>query len=265
MKFGACGIVSSEGYSLAKKMGFDYFETAVRVYFDMSEEDFQKDLERVKEIGLPVLCANGLFYGSTLLFGENATPREQIEEMIDIGFSRISRLGVKKVVWGSGASRVAHEGMTEKEIEEGLTYFADLFADYAKKYGMIVVIEPLCRYETNVFNTVKSSYEFAKKLNRPEMQVLADSYHMMVECEKYDTLNNYGDMLTHAHIAEAAYNRKDIRRTPDLEDEFNVKEFVYELKKAGYDGTLSIEAGLRTGDWKKDMTDALSAVKEWAK
>lgn len=263
MKFGACGGILG-AYPLAKEIGFDYFETAFRDFPDMSEEDFQKCLDTVKEVGLPVLRANGLFWGQLQFFGENAITKEALIDNLKKGFERVKQLGIEIVVWGSGASRNIPEGVDKKYAEELLLDYGNLLADFARDYGMKIVIEPLCRYETNVFNTVKDSCEFLKKLNRPEVMVLADSYHMMVECEKYDTLGNYADMLIHAHIAEAKYNCKDIRLTPNMEDENNVKEFVYELKKMGYDGTLSVESGLRSGDWKKDMTEALAAIRKWA-
>ncbi len=264
MKFGACGGILGLVYPLAKEIGFDYFETAFRDLPNMSEEDFQKCLDTVKEVGLPVLRANALFAGSVQFFGENAVTREALIENLKKGFERAKKLGIEIVVWGSGASRNIPEGVDKAEAETVLFDYANILADLAREHNMKIVIEPLCRYETNVFNTVKDSYEFLKKLDRPEVMVLADSYHMMVECEKYDTLKNYADMLIHAHIAEAKYDCKDIRLVPNMVDENNVKEFIYELKKIGYDETVSIEAALRSGDWKNDMTEGLAAIKKWA-
>lgn len=264
MKFGACGGILGT-YPLAKEIGFDYFETAFRDFPLMSEEEFQKCLEKVEEVGLPVLCANALFHGTLQFFGENAITKEALIENLKLGFERTSKLGIKTIVWGSGASRNIPDGVDKDEAKKLLFEYSNLLADFAKEYNMQIVIEPLCRYETNVFNTVKDSYEFLKELNRPEIKVLADSYHMMVECEKYDTLKNYADMLTHTHIAEAKFDCKDIRLTPNLADENNVKEFIFELKKMGYDGTVSIEAGMRSGDWKRDMAEGLAALRTWSK
>ena len=264
MKIGACGGILGATYPIAKELGFDYFETAFRDFSKMSEDEFQKCLETVKEVGLPVIRANGLFFNEQHFFGEGAMTEEEFKSLLEIGFERASKVGVETVVWGAGPTRKIPEGTDKDEAMKIVFRYGNFIADMAKKYGMQIAIEPLCRYETNVFNTVKDSCEFLKKLNRPEVMVLADSYHMMVECEKYGTLGNYADMLIHAHIAEAKYDCKDIRLTPNMADENNVKEFIYELKKMGYDGTVSIEAGLRSGDWKKDMTEGLEAIRKWA-
>ena len=265
MKFGACGGILGETYPLAKELGFDYFETAFRDLPKMTDEDFQKALDTIKEVGLPVLRANGLFFSEQHFFGDDAMTEEEIIAFYEKGFERAKKIGIEIVVWGAGPTRKYPETMLREDAMKTIFRYGNVIADFSKKYDIPIAIEPLCHYETNIFNTVKESCEYIRELNRPEIKVLADSYHMMVECEKYDTLGNNADLLIHTHIAAAEYGSNKYRLVPDLEDELNVKEFIYELKKIGYDGTVSIEAAMRTGDWKKDMAEALEALTTWAK
>ena len=88
-------------------------------------------------------------------------------------------------------------------------------------------------------------------------------FHMMAESEKYDSLFDYKEEIFHAHIAEAKFGTNQVRLVPDTKDENNVKEFVETLKKIGYQGDISIEAQMRTGDWTFDMTEGLKALKAW--
>ena len=265
MKFGATGAINGLTYTLAKKLGYDYFETAFRSVATLSDEEYAEWLKISKEVGLPVLRANGLFYNEQHFFGDDAMTEDEIKAFLDKGFARAKELGIEIVVWGSGPTRKYPDTMTREEAMKTIFKYGHIIADFSKKYGIPIAIEPLCQAETNIFNTVQEACEYIRELNRPEIKVLADSFHMMAECEKFNTLGNNADLLIHTHIAAAQYGSSKIRLTPDNKDEENIKEFIFELKKIGYNGTVSIEAAMRTGEWEKDMTEAISALRSWDK
>lgn len=262
MKIGVCGSVMGLTYPYAKELGFDYMEIPFRDLGKINDEEFDQMLQKTKEIQFPVLKANAMLPNDFNLFGENAKTDEEIKAFLEKGFPRARQLGIEIVVWGSGPSR-KYQDMDPAVIEQRLLEIGNIIADIAEKYDIMVVIEPLNKGETNVFNTVKETSEYARKLNRKYVKVLADSFHMMAEFEAYDTLKENKDIILHAHIAEAKFGTNLIRLVPDEKDENNVKEFVFELKKMGYNGDISIEAPLRTGDWKTDMTEGLKAIKGW--
>ena len=263
MKIGACGSLLGLTYPLAKEIGFDYMEIPFRDLGKITDEEFEQMLLKKQEVGLPVLKANAMLPNDFNLFGENAKTLNELKDFLEKGFNRAKQLGIEVVVWGSGISRKYPENMDYQEVENYLLQAGNVIADYSEKYGIMVVIEPLNKGETNVFNTVKETYQFVKKLNRKTVKALADSFHMMAESESYDSLNSYKDEIFHAHIAEAKFGTNQIRLVPCQQDENNVKEFVEILKKIGYQGDISIEAQMRTGDWKFDMTEGLKALKSW--
>lgn len=265
MLFGATGALSGETYALAKKLGYDYFETAFRSVAALSDEEYAQWLKNLREVGLPVLRANGLFFNEQHFFGEDALTEEEMMAFLEKGFARSKELGIEVVVWGSGATRKYPDTMTKEDAMKTIFKYGHIIADFSKKYDIPIAIEPLCKNETNIFNTVEESCQFIKELNRPEIKVLADSFHMMAECEKFNTLGNNADLIIHTHIAAAQYGSSKIRLTPDTKDEENIKEFIFELKKIGYNGTVSIEAAMRTGEWEKDMTEAIIALRSWDK
>lgn len=263
MKIGACGSLLGLTYPIAKELGFDYMEIPFRDLGKITDEEFEQMLLKKQEIGLPVLKANAMLPNDFNLFGENAKTLQELQEFLEKGFNRAKQLGIEVVVWGSGPSRKYPENMDYSEVEDYLLKVSNIIADYSEKYGIMVVIEPLNKGETNVFNTVKETYDFVKKLNRKTVKALADSFHMMAEKEKYDSLFQYKEEIFHAHIAEAKFGTNQVRLVPDETDENNVKEFVDVLKKMGYQGDISIEAQLRTGDWKADMAKGLQALRNW--
>jgi hypothetical protein len=64
-----------------------------------------------------------------------------------------------------------------------------------------LVIEPLNRTEFNLVNSVEEGVHFAAQINRKQIRVLADFYHMDEESEPLDTLLEHGLWLAHIHVA----------------------------------------------------------------
>ena len=113
----------------------------------------------------------------------------------------MSLLGVKIVVFGNGAVRRLPEQNVTAEIR-AIEDFLRMCNEKGGKYGVIVVLEPLNKKETNVFNTVSEGASLVRKLNLQNVRLLADSYHTFCENEPLLALEENGDILRHIHVAE---------------------------------------------------------------
>src|SRR4029450_7060176 len=88
----------------AKALGFSYIELGTTEIATLSDADFEMALERVRAIGLPTPGTN-LFLPATLkVTGPQIDPDEQLR-YVTRAFSRLSRLGTRIVVFGSGGRR----------------------------------------------------------------------------------------------------------------------------------------------------------------
>lgn len=265
MKIGMCGSIFSEMYEKAAAAGFDYFECSFSDIAVRPEEDVLAAERKISQIGLPVLCANGLLKGGIVLVGRNITPEEELRAYLEQGFSVMQRLGVKRVVFGSGVARKIPEGVDATAAHRQLVQAAGIAGDIAAAYGCMVVIEPLCHYETNTLNSVSAGAAFVRELDHPGVKLLADSYHMRVEDEDFAVMKENADILEHAHIAEAKAGSNEVRSTPDCEDIYNIRAFIEALKECGYEGGVSVEASGKTGDWETDLAESVKALRTWLK
>ena len=93
----------------------------------------------------------------------------------------------------------------------------------------------------------------AAQVRRPNVQVLADAFHMFQEGESMDQIRRVG-RLAHTHVATLAG-----RRYP-LEKDLLLEEFFRALADIGYAGGMSVEGG--TDDMEKDGPRALSVLRE---
>lgn len=229
------GITGIENAAAAAKMGYDYLEVNASELALLSEEAFEKELAIIQDSGLPAECANVLFRNIHLLTEEG---EKQAEAYLRGAFARLRRTGVELVVFGSGGARRKSEEMAFAEGWRRLRDVTRTIGSVAGEYGIQIAIEPLCREETNMVNTVIEGAALASAVNLPNVWVLADSYHMFKDGEPLENLRTVG-RLSHVHLA-----LRDGRCFPTYA-ESQLRLFMNELHAIGYDGRITIEANTR--------------------
>jgi len=262
MKFGINCDVLQERFDLAQKLGYDYCEYPFNKLVSNDTETNKKVIKKQRDSAFPVTAANGFIIGLTLC-GESPSPKSELLSYLRKGFDNSKELGIKTIVFGSGKARNCPEGFSREKTLEQLCELCTVFGDFGKEYDTDIVIEPLNHNETNIFTTVKETYAFVKKLANPRIKLLADSYHMRVENESFDTLKDYKEYLYHTHIAAALPCSCEVREIPSLEDKENIKEFIYALKRMGYDKCVSIEASITNKSVEEAMANAIKALHAW--
>ena len=186
----------------------------------------------------------------------NGDPDFDIEMAVaytEVAMRRAAEVGIKVTVLGSGWARSYPEGFSRDEAERQFVTLLKRMGAIAKKYGVVIAIEPLRKQECNFINTVQEGYEIAKKVGSPNVKVNADIYHMMQEGESPQSLINAGrKYIANVHIAENA------RRTPPGTDGDDFTPYFRALKKIKYNGSISIECGW--GDFAKQLKPAIQEV-----
>lgn len=229
------GITGIENAAAAAEMGYDYLEVNASALALLSEKEFEKELASIQGCGLPAECANVLFRDIQLLTDEGA---KQVEAYLRGAFKRLRRAGVRLAVFGSGGARRRPEGMAFAEGWRRLRDVTRTIGSVAGEYGIQVAVEPLCREETNMVNTVIEGAALASAVDLPNVWVLADSYHMFKDREPLENLRTVG-RLSHVHAA-----LRDGRCFPTYA-EGQLRMFMNELHAIGYDGRMTIEASTR--------------------
>jgi len=174
---------------------------------------------------------------------------DSILKFAETAFRRAKKSGIKVIVFGSGGSRKIPDGFSKEDAKKQFTDLLKKMAPLAKKYGIMVVIEPLNKGETNFINSLAEAAEISTLVHDDNIQILADFYHMMRENESADEIIKYGAYIRHCHIAEKE------KRTPPgtMGDDFS--SYFIALKKIDYKGRISIEA-----NWDKFELQVKGAV-----
>jgi sugar phosphate isomerase/epimerase len=250
-QIGIC--VDPEKFEAAQSAGFDYVETNASKVAALSDEEFTKLAAQVAQMRIPLAATMSFIPGTIKLTGPDADPAKQMA-YVTATLARLKRLGVKVVVFGSGGARRVPDGFSKTEAFDQLVDFCRRTAPVARETGITIVVEPLRRQETNIINTAREGLALVRAVDRPEIRLLVDYYHLSEEGESADVIAEAGPLLAHAHIA----NPKG-RVYPLNLDESPYAAFFANLCKIGYQGRLSIEAS--TKDFASEAPQSLALLR----
>jgi sugar phosphate isomerase/epimerase len=105
----------------------------------------------------------------------------------------------------------------------------------AEQVGVRLVIEALNRYESYLINRLEASAQLVADVNRPNVGLMADLFHMNIEeVSLPDAIRSFGDLVWHVHLADSN------RRAPGL-GHTDFPAVVACLKTIGYRGALTME------------------------
>jgi D-psicose/D-tagatose/L-ribulose 3-epimerase len=126
-------------------------------------------------------------------------------------------------------------------------------ADYADERNIKLSLEPLNRFETDFLNTVDQSLALIKDIDRPNVFLHYDTFHMNIEeKDQPKAIAKAGKLLGHLHACGSD------RGTPG-NDHINWQGIVKELKAINYKGGIVIES------FTKDVKVIAKAAAIWRK
>ncbi|WP_198673990.1 sugar phosphate isomerase/epimerase family protein [Chitinophaga alhagiae] len=249
------GVATSMGNdSLLKAAGFDYIEEGARKLFGPAVPDtaWQRTMARMEKMQLKIPSCNLFLPGTVRLIGPTAN-EQVILGYVDTLMQRARDAGVRIIVFGSAGSRQLENGQDPAEARLQLIAISRKMAAVAAKYDRIIAIENLNRTEDNFINTLAKVVDIVKAVDHPNFRITADIYHMKKEDEAPSVIAAAAPYLVHCHIAE-----KEGRRAPGSQPDDFVP-YLAELKKAGYQGNITIEC--RWENMKEECRAALAFLR----
>ncbi len=127
------------------------------------------------------------------------------------------------------------EHQTRAEAETLFVETARRVCDEAAQHGVTIVIEPVNRYEINFINNLDEGAELLAHVNRPNLGLMPDVFHMNIEDAQIGAA-----LVRHARLVKYIHFADSNRLAPgqghlDFDDVFDG------LRRAGYNGWASIE------------------------
>ena len=190
-----------ESFEILSINGYDFAELTVGALANLSEDEYDSVVHELRRSPIPVPIYNSFVPATIPLTGLDVS-RQTIEAYLDKSTHRIANAGGRMIIFGSGAARKAPDGFPIETAMEQIQSFLHMCEIRANSLGITIAIEPLNRQETNVINSVDEAVELTRTLGLPHIKVLADSYHMFVENESYNVIDDAAPWLAHVHISD---------------------------------------------------------------
>ncbi|HEY8598846.1 MAG TPA: sugar phosphate isomerase/epimerase family protein [Thermomicrobiales bacterium] len=251
MELGCC--VAPEQIATLAAAGGDYAElTVAGAVMGGDEVAFAQLVAQIGASPIKPLAYNVFLPGDRAIVGPSVD-RDWLTEYSREALARIARLSGPDaiVVLGSGRSRSIPAGFDRATALDQLADFLGQLGTLARPLGITIALEHLRRAESNVFTSLRESGDFLRVRDLPNVHLLVDLYHLMEEDEPLNTIDEYADLLVHAHVADSE------RRHPGT-GTYPIAPFFDQLRQHGYTGKCSIEC--RWTDFPAEIGPAMTAL-----
>jgi sugar phosphate isomerase/epimerase len=112
-------------------------------------------------------------------------------------------------------------------------------AGVAADKGLLLAVEPINRYETNMINTVEEALKLTEQVKYDNVKVMVDTFHMNIEeRDTNEAILRARDKIAHVHLAD------NNRLAPGL-GHVDFRKVVNSLKRISYRRYLSAEIMLK--------------------
>lgn len=228
-------------WEAAWNAGFEAIE--LHGHGDFAFRDRLDELQAARRAGvaMPTVCViMGHFIGDF----DAAKRRDAIDNMKSL-------LSVMAAIEGFGAITPASYGMfssrlppykpprTAQEDDEVLVEGLTELGEHADKEGVVLLLEPLNRYEDHMVNTVARAVALCERTGLESVKVMGDLFHMNIEEDDIPrSIRNAGDRLAHVHLA-------DSNREHPGTGHIDFSAAFAALNDIGFNGCLALECGLR--------------------
>lgn len=231
-----------------------YLERCSRLGFDVVEVpcgDFYKEEHSFFRQLRAAADANGIKvtggYGPRAIHNLASTDEEMVEQTFAFYadmFRKMELAGIDRIggalysYWPVNFSgELDKEGDTARSVAR-----MRRLADMAANHGITLCMEALNRFEGYLINQGYECVEYVKAVDRPNVKVMLDTFHMNIEEDSIpDAIRQSGSLLGHVHLGEPN------RRCPRPGGRIDWKKLGEILREVGYTGYLVLEPFVRMG------------------
>ena len=215
------------------ELGYDGVELALANAKEINVANI-KGLVKKYGIDIPMISTGRVFSEVHLWFThpeekvrDKATQR--IKDIIEIASQFKANVNIGRVRGDIPENR------PRKEAEK--RFFSAMMecSNFATTHGVQLLLEPVNRYETNFINSLEEGIEIVKKLNRENIKLMPDTFHMNIEdASIVHSLKEAGDKIEYVHFS-------DSNRWAPGQGHLDFSQIVTTLKEIGYDGYVTVE------------------------
>ena len=216
----------------AARAGYDYVEVAL---LDPWSVDTAMTKDLLAEYGVRAHASLGLSF-ETDVTSTNPAVVAKGDELLRKATDVLHALGGTELCGVLYSALGKYPGPASKESRANSVSAMQRLGDYAADKGITVSLEVVNRYETNIMNTGLEGLAFLDQVNRSNVLLHLDTYHMNIEEDGMEkSVLAAGDRLGFVHIGES---HRGYLGTGNVDFD----TFFAALKKINYQGPITFES-----------------------
>jgi sugar phosphate isomerase/epimerase len=224
-----------KGLETAHELGYEGVEISL---LDSQRVDKKWLIQKLESLDLQVfaIATGQTFYidGYSIYHSDPLKRRLAVERVrghIDLA----AVLGAKVILGGiRGTIEESNINNLSSLTRKGRDAIANC-VEYAESNNVVLLLEPVNRYETNIFNTIEEGLDFIKQIGSSNLMLLPDTFHMNIEePSMVESLGLAGSKIGYIHFADSN------RWAPGL-GHIDFRSIFSALVKVGYSGPVGVE------------------------
>ncbi|HIY67466.1 MAG TPA: sugar phosphate isomerase/epimerase [Candidatus Agrococcus pullicola] len=209
MRIGCHGFVFSGSFDEAgirnaiegtQRGGFDFIEMPLMDPFSFDEHVAARVLE---ETGIEMTASLGLT-AATDLSSEDPATVQRGEDLLRRAIDIVGHVGGTDLCGVIYSALQKYDRIASDASRENSAAALRRLGDYAAERNVILSLEIVNRYETNIMNTAREGLRFLELVGHDNVHLHLDTYHMNIEeSGMYEPVADLGDKLRYVHIGES--------------------------------------------------------------
>ena len=220
---------------------------------DFSSKELKVINQSIRDVGLTIPSFMPAFYR----YPYNLSHPKKIVRLDSIDYmyrclDNAAELGAKSILIIPGHSL---SGQSREDARQNLIDSIGAVLSYAEQYPLLLAIEPVNRYVSDLINTATDALEIIKMLDSDRIGVTLDTGHINLSNESFQEAIN----LSHNCLIQLHINDNDGKRQQNIilgEGNFNFSSCKNILKSIQYDGFITVEL-----DWQYTLDPNPAAEK----
>lgn len=226
----------------AARLGFDVLEIGAKPLPDYTKEQITALRRCAQESGIMLTAGYGPSYDHNMGSGDPAI-RANATEWFKRLFEVMGELDIHTIggalysYWPIDFTKPVYKEEDWKHSVEGVRILSEL----AKPYDITLGMEVLNRFENHILNTAEEGICFVKEVDRENVKVMLDTFHMNIEETSIaEAIRSAGSLLGHFHTGECNRMVPGQGRMP-------WREIGEALRDIHYDGLVVMEPFVHPG------------------
>ncbi|RLI32001.1 hypothetical protein DRO51_02745 [Candidatus Bathyarchaeota archaeon] len=222
-----------ESIKKVKDFNLENMEFNMRCVEGKALESLDKVREIVKTYGINCLSVH-----SIVIHAESEKHVRDVIQGVKLSLDYASKLSSEILVIHSNISRSVEERLRKRILVEVFSYLKD----YAESLNVKLALENSAPYSKGYGRTVDEVEEILNIIGEDKIFLTLDYAHSQAVGQTKNFLEKFSQKIVNVHLSMFKHS------VIEEENMLELKKFLLQLKKLGYQGPLTIEVNPRYGD-----------------